>query len=52
MMVDGWAGELRHTGLVAVGLLDTAGGGGGLASGLGGETGLLTGSLATSGLAC
>lgn len=39
-----------HTGLVTVGLLDTAGGGGGLASSLGGE--LLTGSLATSGLAC
>jgi len=40
----------EHTGLVTVGLLDTSGGGGGLASGLGGE--LLTGSLATSGLTC
>ena len=37
------------TGLVPVGLLDTAGGGGGLASCLGGK--LLAGSLATSGLA-
>ncbi len=36
------------TGLVAVRLLDTSGGGSRLASGLGGE--LLTGSLATSGL--
>jgi histone H3 len=43
-------GERRHTGLVTVGLLDTAGGGGGLAGSLGGE--LLTGSLATSGLTC
>lgn len=50
MMVDGRDDESRHTGLVAVGLLNTAGGGGGLASGLGGE--LLTGGLATSGLAC
>ena len=40
----------EHTGLVAVRLLDTSGGGSGLASGLGGE--LLTGSLATSGLTC
>jgi hypothetical protein len=37
------------TGLVAVRLLDTSGGGGALAGGLGGE--LLAGSLATSGLA-
>lgn len=37
------------TGLVAVGLLDTSGGGSRLASGLGGE--LLTGGLATGGLA-
>lgn len=36
------------TGLVAVRLLDTSGGGGALAGGLGGE--LLAGSLATSGL--
>ena len=42
--------EYEHTGLVAVRLLDTSGGGGGLASGLGSE--LLTGSLATSGLTC
>jgi hypothetical protein len=41
---------MEHTGLVAVRLLDTSGGGSGLASGLGGE--LLTGSLATSGLTC
>jgi hypothetical protein len=40
--------ESDGTGLVAVRLLDTTGGRGGLASGLGGE--LLTGSLATSGL--
>lgn len=40
--------DVKHTGLVAVGLLDTSGGGGGLAGGLGSE--LLTGSLATSGL--
>jgi len=40
--------ESDGTGLVAVGLLDTSGGGGGLAGGLGSE--LLTGSLATSGL--
>jgi hypothetical protein len=40
----------KLTGLVTVGLLDTAGGGGGLAGSLGGE--LLTGSLATSGLTC
>ena len=39
---------MEHTRLVAVGLLDTTGRGGGLAGGLGGE--LLTGSLATSGL--
>jgi hypothetical protein len=37
------------TRLIAMGLLDTAGRGGGLASSLGGE--LLTGRLATSGLA-
>jgi histone H3 len=42
--------ESDGTGLVTVGLLDTSGGGGGLAGGLGGE--LLTGSLATSGLTC
>ena len=41
--------ESDGTGLVAVRLLDTTGRRGGLASGLGGE--LLTGSLATSGLA-
>jgi hypothetical protein len=41
--------ESDGTGLVAVGLLDTAGGGSRLASGLGGK--LLAGSLATSGLA-
>lgn len=40
----------RHTRLVAVRLLDTSGGGSGLASSLGGE--LLTRGLATSGLAC
>jgi hypothetical protein len=40
--------EMELTGLVTVRLLDTSGGGSGLASGLGGE--LLTGSLATSGL--
>ena len=40
--------ESDGSGLVTVGLLDTAGGGGGLASSLGSE--LLTGSLATSGL--
>lgn len=38
------------TRLVTVRLLDTAGGGGSLASSLGSE--LLTGSLATSGLTC
>ena len=38
----------EHTGLVTVRLLDTAGGGSGLAGSLGSE--LLTGSLATSGL--
>ena len=37
------------TGAVTMGLLDTSGGGGGLASGLGGE--LLTGSLSSGGLA-
>jgi histone H3 len=42
--------ESDSTGLVAVGLLDTSGRGGGLAGGLGSE--LLTGSLATSGLTC
>jgi hypothetical protein len=42
--------ESDGTRLVAVRLLDTTGRGGGFASGLGGE--LLTGSLATSGLAC
>jgi hypothetical protein len=42
--------ESDGTRLVAVRLLDTTGRGCGLASGLGGE--LLTGSLATSGLAC
>lgn len=36
------------TGLIAVRLLDTSGGGGGLAGGLGSQ--LLTGSLATGGL--
>ena len=41
--------ESDGTGLVAMGLLDTAGGGGRLASGLGGK--LLAGSLATGGLA-
>lgn len=40
----------RHTRLVPVGLLDTTGRRGGLASGLGGE--LLTRGLATRGLAC
>lgn len=50
MEVDGNLKLVEHTGLVTVGLLDTSGGGGGLASGLGGE--LLTGSLATSGLTC
>ena len=39
---------MELTGLVTVRLLDTSGGGSGLASSLGGE--LLTGSLATSGL--
>lgn len=39
---------MRLTRLVAVRLLDTSGGGGGLTSGLGSK--LLTGSLATSGL--
>ena len=39
---------MELTGLVAVGLLDTSGRGGGLAGGLGSE--LLTGGLATSGL--
>lgn len=42
--------ESDGTRLVAVRLLDTTGRRGGLASGLGGE--LLTGGLATSGLAC
>ena len=42
--------ESDGTRLVAVGLLDTTGRGGGLAGGLGSE--LLTRSLATSGLAC
>ena len=41
--------ESDGTGLVAVGLLDTSGGGGRLASGLGGE--LLARSLSSSGLA-
>ena len=41
--------ESDGTGLITVGLLDTAGGGGGLAGSLGSE--LLAGSLATSGLA-
>lgn len=50
MKVDDNLKLVEHTGLVTVGLLDTSGGGGGLASGLGGE--LLTGSLATSGLTC
>ena len=40
--------QAELTGLVTVRLLDTSGGGGGLAGGLGSE--LLTGSLATSGL--
>lgn len=42
--------ESDGTGLVAVRLLDTTGRGGGLASSLGSK--LLTGGLATSGLAC
>jgi hypothetical protein len=42
--------ESDGTGLVAVGLLDTTGRGGGLAGSLGSE--LLAGSLATSGLTC
>jgi len=41
---------LARSAFVPVGLLDTAGGGGGLASGLGGE--LLPGSLSSGGLAC
>ena len=41
--------ESDGTGLITMGLLDTAGGGGGLAGSLGSE--LLAGSLATSGLA-
>ena len=53
MLVTEGGGEVSRcmlTGLVPVRLLDTTGRWCGLASGLGGE--LLTGSLATGGLAC
>jgi hypothetical protein len=50
VVVVAGARRVRLTRLIAMGLLDTAGRGSGLASGLGGE--LLARGLATSGFTC